>query len=966
MRLQKIAILFILLGALSSCKRDKASEASNAAPYAVKEYTLKNGLKVFLSVNKNAPRIQTAITVKAGSKYDPATTTGLAHYLEHMLFKGSAKFGTIDYSRERPFLDSIEVLYELHKNTLDLNFKKAIYARIDSFSYEASKLAIPNEYDKMVSSIGAKGTNAFTSNDLTCYINDIPSSALEKWLFLESDRFKTLVLRIFHTELEAVYEEFNISTAYDQEWSSQAVDSLLMPNHPYGTQTTIGLSEHLKNPSLFNIKKYFDTYYVPNNCAIVMSGDLDPDKTIAMIEKYFGDWKSKEVPEFKKATPVEINTPLYTEKTGQEPEHVYVGYRFDGANTTDPMMVTLVDALLSNGKGSGIFDLNLKLNQKILDGYSTFSNNKDYTIHKLFGMPKKGQSLEQVKDLLLSQIDSIKLGNFPDWMLSAVIDNMRLDKLRAAETNSGRVFDVVFAFVKDVPLKTHLAELETMSKITKADIVKFANEHYGENYAVCYKRFGDPSLYKVDKPKITPVFVNKEAVSDFHKQFDAIKEGTPEARFCDFNTSIQEVITSSGLTLYYQPNELNQTFKLDYIFDMGTDNDKLLGLALDFLPYMGTDKYSSAQVKQEFYKLGLEFGVNSSRDQVFVSLSGLEKNLSKGVELFEYLLKNAKADKEVYATFAQDIIKKRADAKLDKDEILWNGLFNYGKYGKLNPFNNVMSNEAIAALDPNDLTATIHELCSYEHSIYYYGNKPLSETNTVVSKLHQVKAPLKAYPPSVKYEEQSTEVPTVYFADYNMKQAQIIFLSKGHVFDKAEMPALSLFNEYYGGSMASVVFQEIREKMALAYSASGQYSIPEKEGESNFVFAYVGTQADKLPTATAKMTELLTDLPKADQQFDMARTSIVKRLESDWITKDAIFRTYRRNLKRGINYDIRKDVYEQCKDMKFDDVQAFFDKNVKAKPFIYLVVGSKNDIDMSALSKLGTVKMLSLSELYGY
>jgi zinc protease len=119
------------------------------------------------------------------------------------LFKGSAKYGTIDYARERPFLDSIETLYELHKNTLDLTLKKEIYARIDSFSYEASKLAIPNEYDKMVSSIGAKGTNAFTSNDLTCYINDIPSSALEKWLFLESDRFKTLVLRIFHTELRS-------------------------------------------------------------------------------------------------------------------------------------------------------------------------------------------------------------------------------------------------------------------------------------------------------------------------------------------------------------------------------------------------------------------------------------------------------------------------------------------------------------------------------------------------------------------------------------------------------------------------------------------------------------------------------------------------------------------------------------------------------------------------------------------
>jgi zinc protease len=330
-----------------------------------------------------------------------------------MLFKGSHQFGTINYDKEKPYLDSISALFEQRKNETDTEKKKAIYSRIDSFSYEASKWAIPNEYDKMVSSIGAKGTNAFTDRDLTCYVNDIPSNALDKWLFMESDRFQNLTLRIFHTELEAVYEEFNISTSYDQEWSSQAVDSLLMPNHPYGSQTTIGLSEHLKNPSLINIQNYFNTYYVPNNCAIVLSGDLDPDKTIALIEKYFGGWKAKEVPIFVREEPIKITQPLYTEKKGQEPEHVYVGFRFDGANTRDPLYVKLVDAILANGKGSGLIDLNLKLSQKVLDAYSTFSDNKDYTIQKLYGQPKEGQKLEEVKDLLLAQIDSVKQGNFP-------------------------------------------------------------------------------------------------------------------------------------------------------------------------------------------------------------------------------------------------------------------------------------------------------------------------------------------------------------------------------------------------------------------------------------------------------------------------------------------------------------------------------------------------------------------------
>ncbi len=965
---KRLFLLLFIASSFASCKRDKVSEnsSSTATYFPVKEYTLKNGLKVFISVNKTAPRIQTAITVKAGSKYDPSETTGLAHYLEHMLFKGTKQVGTLNYELEKPFLDSISNLFELRKNTADQKTKDAIYKRIDSFSYEASKLAIPNEYDKMLSSLGANGTNAFTDRDLTCYINDIPSNALDKWLFVEGDRFKNLVLRIFHTELEAVYEEFNLNTAYDGEWSSQAVDSLLMPNHPYGTQTTIGLSSHLKNPSMINIQNYFDKYYVPNNCAIVLSGDLDPDKTIKLIEKYFGDWKAKELPVFKRAAAPDIKEPLYTTKTGQQPEHVYVGFRFEGAATKDPLMINLIDAILSNGKGSGILDLNLKLGQKVLEAYSTYSDNKDYTVHKLYGEPKQGQSLDEVKDLLLSQIDSVKQGNFPDWMLKAVIDNKKLDMMRKSETNSGRVFDIVFAFVKDISLDEKRKEIDELSKITKADIVAFANEHYGNNYAVCYKKYGAPSLFKVEKPKITPVVLNKDTISKFRMAFDKMQEGNLTPNFCDYGKEIQHGVSSKNIPVDYQYNKLNKTFSLNMILDMGSDNDKLLSYAIDFFPYMGTDKYSSSEIKQEFYKLGLSFDVYSSRDEARIVLNGLEENAAEGLELLEYFLKNCKADKDVYKTFAENIIKKRADAKLEKDVILWEGLFNYGKYGAKNPFNNVLSNQTISELDADLLSGKIHEITSFKHTIYYYGQQPMSDVISWIDKYHQVPAQLKDYPARTDYPELPTDKPIVYWADYNMKQAQIIFLSKSELYDKSLVPAINLFNEYYGGSMASVVFQEIREQMALAYSAFSSYSTPSRKDESNYIFGFVGTQADKLPLASEKLKELLTDLPKAEQLFDMSKTSIQKRLESEWTTRQSVYYSYRRAQKLGLDYDIRKDVYEQTKKMTFDDVKKFFDGHIKGKNYVYLVIGSKSDLDAKALEKMGEVRELKLNELYGY
>lgn len=222
-------------------------------PMQVRIYTLDNGLKVYLSLNKDEPRIQTNIVVRAGSKYDPATATGLAHYLEHMLFKGTHEIATLDWPVESSYLEQISDLYEKRRSTTDEAERAAIYTRIDSLSNIAATYAVPNEYDKMVASLGAKGTNAYTSTERTVYVNDIPSNAQEKWMMIESVRFQDLVLRLFHTELETVFEEFNRGQDNDYRKVSEAMNRELYKEHPYGTQTTIGRGEDLKNPSMVKI-----------------------------------------------------------------------------------------------------------------------------------------------------------------------------------------------------------------------------------------------------------------------------------------------------------------------------------------------------------------------------------------------------------------------------------------------------------------------------------------------------------------------------------------------------------------------------------------------------------------------------------------------------------------------------------------------------------------------------------------
>jgi zinc protease len=375
------------------------------------------------------------IGIKAGSKHDPSDATGLAHYLEHMMFKGTRNFGTQDWEKEKQLLVKIEQLYEKHRNEKDVTKKKEIYAEIDKISNEASGIAIPNEYDKMISSLGAKGTNAYTSVEQTVYINDIPNNELEKWLKIESERFREVVLRLFHTELEAVYEEFNIGQANDDRKVYKAIMELLFPNHTYGTQTTIGTGEHLKNPSMTRIYEYFKTYYVPNNMVIVMSGDFNPDEVYNLIKKYFGDYVAKPVPTFKVNEQPIISNKIAHEVFGKEKAVCEMGYRFKGVGTRENLLANTCALLLNNGK-AGLIDLNVIQKQTMLEAGATVWNMKDFSVFNIFGTPREGQSVEEVEKILQNEIEKLKSGEFEEWLIQACAKDGKLSQMSAFEKKS--------------------------------------------------------------------------------------------------------------------------------------------------------------------------------------------------------------------------------------------------------------------------------------------------------------------------------------------------------------------------------------------------------------------------------------------------------------------------------------------------------------------------------------------------
>ncbi len=966
-----VFVLFVFVSCQTEDKKatnesEKNYETVENDPTNTRIYTLENGLKVYLSVNEDEPRVQTSIAVRAGSKNDPATATGLAHYLEHMLFKGTDKYGTLDYSKEGPLLTEIDSLYEVYRGTKDEAQRTLLYANIDSVSQLASTFAIANEYDKMVSEMGAKGTNAYTSQERTVYVNDIPTNQLDKWLAVEAERFRNPQLRLFHTELEAVYEEKNRTLDSDFRKAFEALMSNLFPTHQYGQQTTIGTIEHLKNPSLTEIKKYFNTYYVPNNMAICIAGDFNPDELIEKIKDKFGSMERKEVPTFEVSQETPITEIITKEVKGPDAEFMYLAYRFDGVKSKDAELIQLCDMILANST-AGLIDLNLNQQQKVLNASSFTYILSDYSAHMLNGSPKEGQSLEEVKDLLLSQIDSLKAGAFPDWLPEACINDLKISRINQIDYNRGRTSMMIDAFIQKRDWKDQVNEIDALKKYSKADIVQFAKEHYKNNYVAVYKKTGkDENSQEVVKPKITPVQVNRDDASPFLTEITGMKTKDIEPKFLNFDKDIQKGKLSNGIRVNSVKNENNELFNLYYVFDMGTNNNLKLGLALDYLPFLGTSKYSPSEIQQEFYKIGCNFNAFASNEKVYVTLSGLDENFEAGIQLFEHLLNDAKAEDEALKSMVSNILKKRSDDKLSKNIILFNAMADYAKYGSNSPFKNILSEVELNALSSSELIDLIHGLEGFKHHVLYFGPKSENDLIAALNKEHKTPKVLKEIPKEKEFIEVNNDKTQVYVVDYDMKQAEIMMLSKKEMYNPKTVAAAAIYNEYFGGGMGSIVFQEMRESKALAYSVYSVYQSPADSAKAHYVMAYIGTQADKLKEAMAGMTDLLNNMPESEKSFELAKKAALEKIRTERITKASKLWNYETALKRGLDYDIRKDVYDAIPNMTMADLKAFHENYIKNSKYTIMVIGKKSGLDMKALNSYGEVSYLTLKDVFGY
>lgn len=935
-------------------------------PLQARIYTLSNGLTVVLSANHKEPRVAVRIAVRAGSNTDPREHTGLAHYLEHLLFKGTDKYGTLDWAKEKPYLDKIDALYEQYNSTRDPIARRRIYHRIDSVSGLASHYAIANEYDKLMADIGAQGSNAHTWVEETVYEEDIPAGAMDKFLAVQAERFRDPIFRLFHTELEAVYEEKNRGLDNDGVKMSEAMNALLFPTTNYGQQTTIGTVSDLRNPSLRAIRAYYYTYYVPNNMAIVMAGDFNPDVLIGKIDQAFAYMRPKPVEGYRHGPERDLTAPVVRTIYGPSSESVRIGFRTPAADSRDAVVLDLISSILSNDK-AGLLDLNLNKQQKLQGAQAEIEQFKDYGVMLLAGSPRQGQTLEQVRDLLLQQIGLLKRGQFDDSLVRAIVANGKLSLLEGLQKNDARVGALTEGFIlhRDTLWDRDVAQLDEQAGIGKSEIVAVANKYLRDNYVLVYKRKGvDKSIVKVEKPPITPVETNAGKQSAFVKQVEAMPSAPVAPQWLDYHAGITHAKAGIANVLYVR-NKENDLFHLYYRLDMGSWNNRLLPMAAQYLQYLGTPAHPTAEISRAFYSIACNFSVNATTETTTISITGLQENFGRAVALFEEVMRRCLPDSLALVALKDRLFKARANNKLNKQAIM-QGLISYARYGPRNPFNSGLTSEELRALKPEDLTDVLHTLLDHPHTIIYYGPVGVDSFTQAIAVAHPLPGTWTPCPGKVRFPFTEQTATKVLFAEYDMVQAEICWIRNSGPYDVRKEAVVDLFDNYFGGNMGSVVFQTLRESKALAYATFAAYETPAKKEDPFYILAYIGCQADKLNEAMDGMNALLDDLPVSAKGFELAKEGEKKDIETERYTGDEIVFQYLGDREKGLDYDQRKEEYGELDRLTMDDVKRFHEQEIAGKAYTYCVVASQKRIRLEDLKKRGEVRVLTLEEIFGY
>ncbi len=926
------------------------------------EYKLENGLTVLLWEDHDAPDVTGYVVVRAGAVDEPGEYTGLAHYLEHMLFKGTQRIGALDWDAEKPIYDSIIALYDQYSDATDPKVREQLATQINECSMREAKISSTEDFFNMLDLIGAEGVNAYTSFDLTAYHNSFPAAEMYRWLTIFSDRLINPVFRTFQAELENVFEEYNM---YANEPSSQAQKQLMADIYkgsPY-ERDVIGLPEHLKNPRLSRLIEFYNTWYVPNNMALIIVGDFDTEATKPMIEKTFSRLQPKELP----ARPSYPSVKLTGKKhynLGYTPQVAWV---YQGVKEGDPDQDVLefVCELLYNGQTGLLDQVNTKGDVSQAVVFSDARRNDGRVIVMAVPYYDANQQMyesdKQTEAIVMKEIDKIKRGEISDELI-ANVKRMYAQSYKAFnESPASKMNVLVDAFTYGKPVDDFFTTNEKIQALTKEEIIRVAKKYFDADHMTISfdEDTKTPKAKTLPKPNIKPLDPVKNAKTAYAEEFQKLPKGELKQTFNDFN-DVKVSSLGENVTLHYTPNSKNDIFTLTLRYGVGEHEMPLLPFAAALMEnagIMGSPATEGKDFDQQIAELGgsVSYGCNDS--YFYISISGEDENLGKIMNLVNRqllmpYLEQKQLDAVKGSVFVSRLIRQKQTA------VQKAALMQYAMYGKKSSFLDEVPFADIWGLGLPKVQSLIAQAREYALDVFYCGTLP---QNQLVANLPLTEGMKPSNSPFVQ-DRQKYDKPTVLFLpNSNVQQADLYFYINGRPYDIASDVQSDAFNQYMSGGFTGIIMNEIRVKRSMAYSAYGVDATPELPGKDCYFIGYVGTQSDKVNDAISVYMDILSDMPKDSTQLVALKAALKQAAQTAKPSMRAKSQTYEHWQRLGYNDDPAKVNAAAIDALTFNDIEKFYEDNIKGKAVTIVLMGDPKKIDLKAIEKKMGCKVTKLS-----
>ena len=943
------------------------SQAEDLNALKVKEYRLENGLTVWLNEDHSQPKVFGAVVVKAGAKDCP--DTGIAHYFEHMMFKGTDRIGTLDYESEKVLLDSIAMKYDELAMTEDTAARARLQKEINELSIRSSEYVIPNEFNRLINRFGGSGLNAATSYDATIYFNTFSPQYMVQWAEINSERLINPVFRLFQSELETVYEEKNM---YGDFIGGQVMDTLMaryFGPHPYA-YPIIGSTKNLKNPRLTEMHKFFEDYYVASNMALILSGDFDAQQVMPILEKAFSRIRSGNAPKQEKVMLPPFNGRETMKVKFPIPfiKAMGLGFRGVSANHEGQVALNIAVNLLNNANGTGYLD-KLMVEHKLMGALAINESMNEAGILAVAIMPKLLiQSYSSAEKMVWDEINRVKNGDFSDEMFNSLKLEQKRQYASSLENIDSRATIMMNLFSQGKSWNDYLNEVARIESITKEDVVRVAQKYFSNNYLCVTKSTGKYPKDNLPKPAFSPVVPrNADASSSYAKQLEKIPEQQVAPRIIDFEKDVKTSKLTPLVTLYTTPNPLNDIFTLNISYGIGALEQPELMQLTNYLQLLGTESLSFEQFRSRLQSIGSTLAFDVTPDAFVMKVTGFDNHIDETMELVGDFIRHAKADDKKLRQIVDDA-KVSEKAFFKSGDNVASALLEQVKYGDQSRYLRKLSLSQIKKLKGKDMLAIYDKVRSVQCDLHYCGTLPVEKViGTIRQHLPLERTTIASNSPYYR-ELKQYDRPTVFFIDMpDMAQSIVYGYVKGDpVDDKASRHASRLFSVYFGGDMSSLMFQEIREFRSFAYRTSGRYQLPNHahKGTAGSFTAMLSTQSDKTLDALGVLDSLIREMPLKPERVEAVKQTLVNRINNDYPPFRNLSEKVASARMEGFDRDPAEEFLRDIATMDMQDISRFYREQISGRPVVYVIAGNRKHIDMKKLAEYGTIIKVKKKDIY--